>query len=131
MKLCLETPNDIFEKYREAVINYSKYKEAGVLELEACLKASKVLATLGQQLEASDFLQNTIFIGIKLPPEREIERLSTLAELYGIIGFKRKEAFYKRVAAMYCVTDQLDSGPRWNECYKLLTEALPGGLPKL
>ena len=94
MKLCLETPNDIFEKYREAVINYSKYKEAGVLELDACLKASKVLATLGQQLEASDFLQNTIFIGIKLPPEREIERLSTLAELYGIIGFKRKEAFY-------------------------------------
>ena len=76
-------------------------------------------------------MQNTIFIGIKLPPEREIERLSTLAELYGIIGFKRKEAFYKRVAAMYCVTDQLDSGPRWNECYKLLTEALPGRLPKL
>ena len=37
-----------------------------------------------------------------------------------------KEAFYKRVAAMYCVTDQLATGPRWNECYKLLTEALPG-----
>ena len=105
---------------------YFKYKEAGVLELEACLKATKVLAALGQRLEASDFLQNTIYIGIKLPAEREIERLSTLAELYGVIGFKRKEAFYKRVAAMYCVTDQLDSGPRWGECYKLLTEALPG-----
>ena len=24
LKLCLETPSDIFEKYREAVINYSK-----------------------------------------------------------------------------------------------------------
>ena len=24
LKFCLETPNDIFEKYREAVINYSK-----------------------------------------------------------------------------------------------------------
>ena len=62
-----------------------------MLELEACLKATKVLAAVGQRLEASDFLQNTIYIGIKLPPEREIERLSTLAELYGIIGFKRKE----------------------------------------
>ena len=41
---------------------YFKYKEAGVLELEACLKATKVLAALGQRLEASDFLQNTIYI---------------------------------------------------------------------
>ena len=66
LKFCLETPNDIFEKYREAVINYSKYKEAGVLELEACLKATKVLASIGKRLEASDFLQNTIYIGIKV-----------------------------------------------------------------
>ena len=126
LKLCLETPSDIFEKYREAVINYSKYKEAGVLELEACLKATKILAKFGHRLEASDFLQNTIYIGIKLEPDREIERLSTLAELYGEIGFKRKEAFYKRVAAMYCVQEQLKTGPRWNECYSLLTQALVG-----
>lgn len=66
LKFCLETPNDVFEKYREAVINYSKYKEAGVLELEACLKATKVLASIGKRLEASDFLQNTIYIGIKV-----------------------------------------------------------------
>ena len=85
------------------MINYSKYKEAGVLELEACLKATKILAKFNRRLEAADFLQNTIYIGIKLEPDREIERLSTLAELYGMIGFKRKEAFYKRVAAMYCV----------------------------
>ena len=126
IKLCLETPGDIFEKYREAVINYSKYPEAGVLELEACLKATKILARFGHRLEASDFLQNTIYIGIKLEPDREIERLSTLAELYGMIGFKRKEAFYKRVAAMYCVQDQLKSGPRWPDCYNLLTQSLPG-----
>ena len=67
------------------------------------MKATKILAKFGHRLEASDFLQNTIYIGIKLEPDREIERLSTLAELYGEIGFKRKEAFYKRVAAMYCV----------------------------
>ena len=76
------------------------------MELEACLKATKILAKFNRRLEAADFLQNTIYIGIKLEPDREIERLSTLAELYGMIGFKRKEAFYKRVAAMYCVQDQ-------------------------
>ncbi|CBY40100.1 unnamed protein product [Oikopleura dioica] len=123
---CLESPNDIFEKYREAVINYSKFKEAGVLELEACLKATKVLVDMGRNLDASDFLQNTIYIGIKLPSEREIERLSTLADLYGIIGFKRKEAFYKRVAAMYCVADQNNSEARWQQCFSLLRESLPG-----
>ena len=108
------------------MINYSKYKEAGVLELEACLKATKILAKFNRRLEAADFLQNTIYIGIKLEPDREIERLSTLAELYGMIGFKRKEAFYKRVAAMYCVQDQLQTGPRWPDCYNLLTQSLHG-----
>ena len=38
----------------------------------------------------------------------------------------RKEAFYKRVAAMYCVQEQLKSGPRWHDCYSLLTQALVG-----
>ena len=58
------------------------------MELEACLKATKILAKFNRRLEAADFLQNTIYIGIKLEPDREIERLSTLAELYGMIGFK-------------------------------------------
>ncbi|CAG5094579.1 Oidioi.mRNA.OKI2018_I69.XSR.g13680.t3.cds [Oikopleura dioica] len=81
---------------------------------------------MGRNLDASDFLQNTIYIGIKLPSEREIERLSTLADLYGMIGFKRKEAFYKRVAAMYCVADQNNSEARWQQCFSLLRESLPG-----
>lgn len=42
----------------------SQYKNAGVIELEACVKAVRVLAIQKRAREASDFLQNAVYINL-------------------------------------------------------------------
>ncbi|CAN9504089.1 unnamed protein product [Ophioblennius macclurei] len=124
-KNCL-SPEDIIEKYKEAISCYGKYKNAGVIELEACVKAVRVLAIQKRAREASDFLQNAVYINLgQLSEEEKIQRYSILSELYELIGFHRKSAFFKRVAAMQCVAPTIPE-PGWRACYKLLLETLPG-----
>uniref|UniRef100_A0A8B9PB19 Trafficking protein particle complex 9 n=1 Tax=Apteryx owenii TaxID=8824 RepID=A0A8B9PB19_APTOW len=124
-KNCL-SPEDIIDKYKEAISYYSKYKNAGVIELEACVKAVRVLAIQKRSMEASDFLQNAVYINLRqLSEEEKIQRYSILSELYERIGFHRKSAFFKRVAAMQCVAPSIPE-PGWRACYKLLLETLPG-----
>uniref|UniRef100_A0A8D1R967 Trafficking protein particle complex subunit 9 n=1 Tax=Sus scrofa TaxID=9823 RepID=A0A8D1R967_PIG len=82
-KNCL-SPEDIIEKYKEAISCYGKLSE-----------------------------------------EERIQRYSILSELYELIGFHRKSAFFKRVAAMQCVAPSI-AEPGWRACYKLLLETLPG-----
>uniref|UniRef100_A0A452V013 Trafficking protein particle complex 9 n=1 Tax=Ursus maritimus TaxID=29073 RepID=A0A452V013_URSMA len=124
-KNCL-SPEDIIDKYKEAISYYSKYKSAGVIELEACVKAVRVLAIQKRSMEASEFLQNAVYINLRqLSEEEKIQRYSILSELYELIGFHRKSAFFKRVAAMQCVAPSI-SEPGWRACYKLLLETLPG-----
>ena len=50
---------------------------------------------------------------------------SALADLYEGIGFKRKAAFFLRVAAMRCVAPQ-NPHPDWSLCYSLLLKATSG-----
>ncbi|XP_036063822.1 trafficking protein particle complex subunit 9 isoform X4 [Onychomys torridus] len=124
-KNCL-SPEDIIDKYKEAISYYSKYKNAGVIELEACVKAVRVLAIQKRGMEASEFLQNAVYINLRqLSEEEKIQRYSILSELYELIGFHRKSAFFKRVAAMQCVAPSITE-PGWRACYKLLLETLPG-----
>uniref|UniRef100_A0A6Q2ZAD4 Trafficking protein particle complex 9 n=1 Tax=Esox lucius TaxID=8010 RepID=A0A6Q2ZAD4_ESOLU len=124
-KNCL-SPEDIIEKYKEAISYYGKYKNAGVIELEACVKAVRVLAIQKRAMEASEFLQNAVYINLgQLSEEEKIQRYSILSELYYLIGFHRKSAFFKRVAAMQCVAPTIPE-PGWRACYKLLLETLPG-----
>ncbi|XP_047675211.1 trafficking protein particle complex subunit 9 isoform X5 [Tachysurus fulvidraco] len=124
-KNCL-SPEDIIEKYKEAISYYGKYKNAGVIELEACVKAVRVLAIQKRAMEASDFLQNAVYINLgQLSEEEKIQRYSVLSELYELIGFHRKSAFFKRVAAMQCVAPTIPE-PGWKACYRLLLETLPG-----
>ncbi|XP_063499642.1 trafficking protein particle complex subunit 9 isoform X8 [Symphalangus syndactylus] len=124
-KNCL-SPEDIIDKYKEAISYYSKYKNAGVIELEACIKAVRVLAIQKRSMEASEFLQNAVYINLRqLSEEEKIQRYSILSELYELIGFHRKSAFFKRVAAMQCVAPSI-AEPGWRACYKLLLETLPG-----
>ncbi|XP_006912999.1 trafficking protein particle complex subunit 9 [Pteropus alecto] len=124
-KNCL-SPEDIIDKYKEAISYYSKYKNAGVIELEACVKAVRILAIQKRSMEASEFLQNAVYINLRqLSEEEKIQRYSILSELYELIGFRRKSAFFKRVAAMQCVAPSI-SEPGWRACYKLLLETLPG-----
>ncbi|XP_062874344.1 trafficking protein particle complex subunit 9 [Trichomycterus rosablanca] len=124
-KNCL-SPEDINEKYKEAISYYGKYKNAGVIELEACVKAVRVLAIQKRAMEASEFLQNAVYINLgQLSEEEKIQRYSILSELYELIGFHRKSAFFKRVAAMQCVAPTIPE-PGWKACYRLLLETLPG-----
>ncbi|XP_042636839.1 trafficking protein particle complex subunit 9 [Orycteropus afer afer] len=124
-KNCL-SPEDIIDKYKEAISYYSKYKNAGVIELEACVKAVRVLAIQKRSMEASEFLQNAVYINLRqLSEEEKIQRYSILSELYELIGFHRKSAFFKRVAAMQCVAPSI-AEPGWRACYQLLLETLPG-----
>ena len=52
-------------------------------------------------------------------------RFLALSDLYQQIGFHRKSAFYKRVAAMRCVAPQ-NPAPDWTTCYQLMVAAVPG-----
>ncbi|OPJ90588.1 hypothetical protein AV530_018606 [Patagioenas fasciata monilis] len=63
-KNCL-SPEDIIDKYKEAISYYGKYKNAGVIELEACVKAVRVLAIQKRSMEASEFLQNAVYINLR------------------------------------------------------------------
>lgn len=67
----------------------------------------------------------TFLCVLQLSEEEKIQRYSILSELYELIGFHRKSAFFKRVAAMQCVAPSI-SEPGWRACYKLLLETLPG-----
>ncbi|XP_075067777.1 trafficking protein particle complex subunit 9 isoform X3 [Mixophyes fleayi] len=124
-KNCL-SPDDVIEKFKEAISYYGKSKAAGVIELEACVKAVRVLAIQKKSMEASEFLQSVVYINLRqLSEEEKIQRYSVLSELYELIGFHRKSAFFKRVAAMQCVAPTIPE-PGWKACYKLLLETLPG-----
>lgn len=136
------------------MLSLFQYKSAGVIELEACIKAVRVLAIQKRAMEASEFLQNAVYINlgqvsvctamfsktassqsscsmrngpicVQLSEEEKIQRYSVLSELYELIGFHRKSAFFKRVAAMQCVAPTIPE-PGWKACYKLLLETLPG-----
>lgn len=77
---------EIAERYREAIMDYSKYKNAGVVETEACFKAARIAVEQSNSLHASSFLQNVIFINLTLSEQEKIQRFETLAELYKEIG---------------------------------------------
>ena len=55
----------------------------------------------------------------------QIERYSTLSQLYQQIGFYRKASFFKRVAAMQCIA-QPNAPQGWQKCYNLLLQSLDG-----
>uniref|UniRef100_A0A8B9JJB6 Trafficking protein particle complex 9 n=1 Tax=Astyanax mexicanus TaxID=7994 RepID=A0A8B9JJB6_ASTMX len=129
-KPSISTATDTGKRHRpgaqEVLIDPGTYKNAGVIELEACVKAVRVLAIQKRAMEASEFLQNAVYINLgQLSEEEKIQRYSVLSELYELIGFHRKSAFFKRVAAMQCVAPTIPD-PGWKACYRLLLETLPG-----
>ena len=89
------------------------------------LKAVRVLTEQCNYLLAAEFLQNIVFINLQMNDEEKIHRFSALADLYRDIGFKRKAAFFLRVAAMRCVAPN-NPHPDWALCYHLLLKANAG-----
>ncbi|CAC5387200.1 TRAPPC9 [Mytilus coruscus] len=76
-------------------------------------------------LQAADFLQNVVYINIQSTDEDKIDRYCTLSQLYSQLGFLRKAAFFRRIAAMQCVTPQ-NPRPNWQQCYHLMMQSLEG-----
>ena len=107
------------------MVHYSKYRHAGVIETEASIKAVRVLTQQCNYQLAAEFLQNIVFINLQMNDEEKIQRFSALSDLYKDIGFKRKAAFFLRVAAMRCVAPQ-NPHPDWALCYSLLLKANSG-----
>ncbi|KAK9505487.1 hypothetical protein O3M35_009531 [Rhynocoris fuscipes] len=119
------SPEDICKNYREAIIHYSKYQNAGVIEIEVCFKAARVAIELNMVLQAAFFLQNIIFINLNLPEDEKIQKLMTLSDLYIKLGFRRKSSFYQRLAATYYVSAR-NPNTDWDQCYNLMLQSLSG-----
>ncbi|KAF7271855.1 hypothetical protein GWI33_015332 [Rhynchophorus ferrugineus] len=119
------SPDDIAKRYREAIIHYSKYQNAGIIETEASFKAARISVEQNHALQAASFLQNVVYINLSLSEQEKIQRFETLSDLYTQIGFNRKAAFCLRLAATRYVSQQNPS-PNWNRCYALMLQSLSG-----
>ncbi|XP_074202955.1 trafficking protein particle complex subunit 9-like isoform X2 [Camelus bactrianus] len=96
-----------------------------VTDLEACFKAVRVLAIQKRSLGASEFLQNEVYIHLRQHSWERIQQCSILSELYDLIGFHRKSAFFKLVAPVQRMAPGIPE-PGGKACYRLLLQTLPG-----
>ncbi|XP_014228052.1 protein brunelleschi [Trichogramma pretiosum] len=117
-------PEDISKRYRDAIVHYSKYQNAGIIENEASFKASRISIEQNCPLQAAAFLNN-MFNSIPMPEKEKIDRFTTLAELYTALGFTRKASFCLRHAALHYVS-QKNQNPDWQQCYNLLLQTTSG-----
>lgn len=118
-------PEEIAKKYREAIVHYSKHKNAGIVETEASFKATRISIEQNCTLQAASFLNNVVFINLTLSEQEKIERFTTLSELFTAFGFTRKASFCLRLAATRHVS-QNNPNPDWQQCYNLMLQAAPG-----
>ncbi|XP_071451117.1 protein brunelleschi [Hetaerina americana] len=125
LKNCLSA-DEVMKKYREAIVFYSQYQHAGIIEMEACFKAARVAIELNRPLQAASFLQNVVLINPNLDEEEKIQRFTTLSDLYWRMGFGRKASMCLRLGAMRHVSPS-NPQPQWDSCHSLLLGALTRG----
>lgn len=118
-------PEEITSKYREAIINYSKYRMAGIVETEAALKAARICIEQNQNLDVAMFLQNVLYINLNMNEQERVRRFETLTELYQQIGYHRKAAFCQRLAAWRHIA-QSNTNPDWSASYRLMLDSFCG-----
>ena len=118
-------PDEITHKYREAIINYSKYRMAGIIETEAALKAARICIEQNQNLDVAMFLQNVLYINLNMNEQERVRRFETLTELYQQIGYHRKAAFCQRLAAWRHIAST-NTNPDWAASYRLMLESFRG-----
>lgn len=118
-------PDDIVIKYRDAIINYSKYRHAGIIETEAALKAARICIEQNQNLDVAMFLQNALYIDLNMTEQERVQRFETLTGLYQKIGYHRKAAFCQRLAAWRHVAKN-NSNPDWNQSYRIMLDSFSG-----
>lgn len=116
---------EISSRYREAIINYSKYRMAGIIETEAALKAARICIEQNQNLDVAMFLQNVLYINLNMNEMEKVRRFETLTDLYQQIGYHRKAAFCQRLAAWRHIA-QNNTNPDWSASYRLMLESFRG-----
>ncbi|KAL6435603.1 hypothetical protein ACFW04_005506 [Cataglyphis niger] len=118
-------PEEISKKYREAIVHYSKYQYAGIIETEASFKATRISIEQNCTLQAASYLNNVVLINLPLSEQEKIDRFTTLSHLYTSFGFDRKASFCLRLAATRHVS-QNNPNPDWQQCYNLMLQATSG-----
>ncbi|KXJ79652.1 hypothetical protein RP20_CCG000124 [Aedes albopictus] len=118
-------PEEIPTRYREAIINYSKYRNAGIIETEAALKAARICIEQGKNLDVAMFLQNVLYINLNMSEQQRVRRFEVLTDLYQKIGYNRKAAFCQRLAAWRHVAVS-NTNPDWGQSYRLMLESFSG-----
>ncbi len=56
------------------ISSLAQEKSLGVVELESCIKATKTMAVMRKYKEASEFLQNAVYINLKVPDNERVAR---------------------------------------------------------
>lgn len=65
-------PEEISKKYREAIVHYSKYQYAGIIETEASFKATRISIEQNCTLQAASYLNNIILINLSLSEQEKV-----------------------------------------------------------
>lgn len=82
------------------IFSLFKYKNAGVIELEACVKAVRVLAIQKRSMEASEFLQNAVYINLRqVSAESPVISLFSFERLYWSVKGLR----FRRLQFIFCI----------------------------
>ena len=74
-------PEEISKKYREAIVHYSKYQYAGIIETEASFKATRISIEQNCTLQAASYLNNVILINLPLSEQEKVCNIKIMQEI--------------------------------------------------
>ncbi|XP_013113737.2 protein brunelleschi [Stomoxys calcitrans] len=118
-------PDEILNYFKNAIIKYSKYTNAAIIEIESAFKASRIMIEQNRPLDVAMFLQNILYVNHSMTETDRIKSFEMMTSLYLQIGYRRKAAFFQRLAALKHV-HQNSSNPDWSQTYKLMLSSFPG-----
>uniref|UniRef100_A0A1I8AW41 Trafficking protein particle complex subunit 11 domain-containing protein n=1 Tax=Meloidogyne hapla TaxID=6305 RepID=A0A1I8AW41_MELHA len=123
--------NEIFEKFSQSLENYARYSFAVHIEYECMMRAVHLQVVNHQYVEVEAFLreQTCRFLDDKFVTFNNIMKshicLAT-ADIYRKIGFKRKFAFFLRLAVFFRLYMENQSEAEYKKVYPYLNESLSG-----
>ncbi|KAF7632258.1 hypothetical protein Mgra_00008327 [Meloidogyne graminicola] len=123
--------NEIFEKFGQSLENYARYSFAVFIEYECMMRCVHLQVVTHQYVEVEAFLreQTCRFLDDKFTTFNNTMKshicLAT-ANIYRKIGFKRKFAFFLRLAVFFRLYMENQSEAEYKKVYPYLNESLSG-----
>lgn len=120
-------PDEILMHFKSAIINYSKYRYAAIVEIEAAFKAARIFIEQNRPLDVAMCLQNILYVNHSMTEADRIKSFEVMTSLYQQIGYRRKAAFFQRLAALKH-DHQNSSNPNLDvlQTYRLMLSSFPG-----